>query len=291
VTQLVLRIYRALARAFPYEARQAYGAEMVQTTEDAVEWIWQEQGVWGLLRLLLDIAVRIPMEHLAEVGRDVRYGWRTLAGSPGFTAVAMISLSLGICIATSAFSEMNGLLLRKVSGVERPEELVMMDAPVSYPDYKRYRGVGGIFSSTMSYVAPAAFGVSTGGRSERVWGNLVTSSYFATLGARPYFGRVFNEQDDQPGHAPAVVVSYRFWQGHLGGETSIIGKSLRVNGQPCTVIGIGAKGFLGASPMVYGGISGCRRSPSRGWLRSWPVRRWSSTTGPFFILPAGYKTE
>jgi predicted permease len=247
----VLKIYRALARAFPDEARQVYGEELVQTTEDSIEWIWREQGLWGLMRLLLDIAIRVPAEHLAEFGRDVRYGLRMLAGSPGFTAVALISLSLGICIATSAFSEMNGLILRNVPGVERPDELVVADGPTSYPNYKRYRDVKGLFSASAAYVAPAAFGVSNGGRAERVWGHLVTSSYFSTLGVRPFFGRVFSEEDDQPGRAPNVVVSYRYWQEHLGAETSIIGKALRINGHPCTVIGVGPKGFLGASPMVY----------------------------------------
>jgi len=248
---LTLRIYRALVRTFPYEARQVYGNELLQTTEDAIDWIWREQGVFGLLRLLLDIAIRVPAEHLAEFWRDIRYGLRMLAGSPGFTAVALISLSIGICIATSAFSEMNGLILRDVPEVRRPAELVVMDTPVSYPDFKRYRDAAGVFSSTTAYVAPSAFAVSTGGRSERVWGHLVTPSYFDTLGVSPFFGSFFTQEDDQAGRSPRVVVSYRFWQQHLGAETSIVGKALRIDGRPCTVIGIGPKDFLGASPMVY----------------------------------------
>jgi predicted permease len=192
---------------------------------------------------------------MPDLWRDIRYGLRMLAGSPGFTAVALISLSLGICIATSAFSEMNGLILRNVPGVAHPSELVVVDAPVPYPSYKRYRQTDGLFSSTTAYVAPAAFGVSfgvtTGGHSERVWGHLVTASYFDTLGVRPLLGRVFSEEDDRTGRSPNVVVSYRFWQQHLGGDAKVIGRALRVNGHPCTLIGIGPKDFLGASPMVY----------------------------------------
>ena len=123
---LSLRLYRALARAFPDEFRNAYGDELVRVTEDAIEPIWQHHGVLGLARLLLDIAIRVPAEHLAELRQDIRYGLRMLAASPGFTAVAMASLSLGICIATCAYSEMNGLL-RNLPGVPHPDQLVALE--------------------------------------------------------------------------------------------------------------------------------------------------------------------
>jgi hypothetical protein len=97
-----LRVYRALAAAFPYEFRNSYGDELLQVTEDAIDEIWRRYGVLGLGHLLLDIAVRVPVEHMAEL--------RMLAGSPGFTAVALVSLSLGICIATCAYSELHGML-------------------------------------------------------------------------------------------------------------------------------------------------------------------------------------
>ena len=87
---ITLRIYRALARAFPHEFQNVYGDELLHTAEEATEGTWQRYGITGLIRLLADVAVRIPAEYLAELRYDVRYGLRMLAGSPGFTAVALV---------------------------------------------------------------------------------------------------------------------------------------------------------------------------------------------------------
>src|SRR5208283_364167 len=246
-----LRLYRAMANAFPYEFKNAYREEMLQVTEDVVEPIWQRHGAFGLLRLLGDVTVRVVVEHLASVWRDVRYGARVLAKSPGFTAAALISLTLGISIATCADSEMNGMILRKLPAVANPDELVGAQAPISYPNYQRFRELRNSFSSTLAYIAPTPFGVSFGGRTERAWGHLVTPDYFSTLGVRPTLGRVFDRQDEKLGEQPVVVISYRFWQGVMGGDTDVVGKTLRVNGHSSTIVGVGPKDFLGASPALF----------------------------------------
>jgi predicted permease len=176
---------------------------------------------------------------------------RMLAGSPGFTAVALISLGLGICIATCALSEMNGMVLRHLPGVAKPSELVALETPTSYPTYKRYRDLTDLFSSTAAYVAPVPFAVSFDGRTERTWGHLVTPSYFSTFEVRPALGRLFDQQEKYPGQSPTVIVSYRFWQEHLGSDRAVIGKTFHINGQPATVIGVGSKDFLGASPFLF----------------------------------------
>src|SRR5271154_3793242 len=111
--------------------------------------------------------------YFADLLQDIRHGLRVLRGSPGFTAVALISLALGIAIATSAYSEMNGLILRDIPLVSDPGQLVALQTPVSYPAYKRYRELTGLFSSTLAYIAPAPFGVSMSGHTERTWGHLV----------------------------------------------------------------------------------------------------------------------
>ncbi|MGJ5820641.1 ABC transporter permease [Paludibaculum fermentans] len=247
---MTLRLYRALERAFPHEFRNVYGDELLQAAEDLVEPVWRRHGVAGLLRLLLDLAWRVPVEYAAELRYDARHGVRKLAGSPGFTAVALTSITLGVCIATCAYSEMNGLL-RDLPGVPAPEQLVSLQAPVSYPAYRRYRELPNLFAGSFAYVAPVPFGVQSGARTERVWGHLVTAGYFSTLGARPMFGRFLDESDAQPGLAPVAVVSFRYWKLHLGSDPSVVGRRLRVNGGTCTIVGVAAEEFLGASPTIF----------------------------------------
>ena len=166
--------------------------------------------------------------------------------------MALLSLTLGIGIATSAFSELNGFVLRDVPAVANPGELAALQAPVSYPDFERYRTRSDLFSATLAYAAPVPLSVWLGTRTERIWGHLVSPSYWATLGVRPVMGRAFDQQPEHAGQSPTVVVSYRFWQNHLGSDRSVIRKALRINGQPCTVIGVGPPDFQGASPMVFG---------------------------------------
>jgi putative ABC transport system permease protein len=228
---VTLRIYRALASAFPQEFKNVYGDEMLQVAEDAIEGVWRRHGLAGLARLLLDIAIRVPAEYLTELRQDIRHGLRMLGGSPGFTAVALISLSLGIGIAASAYSEVNGLL-RDLPGVPNPDQLAALQTPVSYPTYKRYRELNDLFSGAFAYVAPVPFGIWLNGRTERTWGHVVTASYFSTLGVHPLLGRFFDDADERPGQAPAVVVGYRFWEDRLGSDASVVGKTIRINGQP-----------------------------------------------------------
>jgi predicted permease len=201
-----------------------------------------------LLKSLLLFATYLP----SELRGDVRFGIRMLARAPGFTAVALISLSLGIAVASTVFSIINGLGLRDVPGIRDADGLYVLEQPVSYPDYELYRNRKSLISASAAYAAPVAFSISTGERAHRIWGHLVTSSYFATLRVNPALGRLFDRQDEQPGRAPSVVLSYEFWRNQMGSDPTAIGQTLRLNGQTCTVIGIASKGFQGASPMTNG---------------------------------------
>jgi predicted permease len=224
--------YTALSRVFPEEFREQYGEEMDLVAQDAAASVSQP-------RLIADTAMRLCIEHAAQFGRDVRYGVRALAASPGFTSVAVISLSLGICIATCAFSEMNGMVLRDLPGTVRPNELVATERPAAFPAYLRYRLRWDLFTDTAAYVPSVPFGVTLNRRNERVWGQLVTPSYFATFGATPALGSF-----------DGLVVSYRFWKEHLAGSYGAIGQTLCINGRPVAVAGVASQDFLGALPMT-----------------------------------------
>jgi predicted permease len=225
-------VYQTLASAFPEDFRERYGEEMDQMAQDAAPIIGQR-------RLIADTAFRLVTEHAAQFVRDVHYGLRTLAASPGFTAVAVVSLSLGICIATCAFSEMNGVVLRPLPGATRPAELVATERPSSFQAYLRYRQRWDLFTDTAAYAPSIPFGVNLNNRNERVWGQVITPSYFATFGIRPHIGTF-----------DGLVVSHRFWQEHLGSSYGIIGQNLRVNGRPVPIVGVAPKDFVGAMPMT-----------------------------------------
>ena len=116
-----LRMYRWLAHAFPHEFKVIYGADVIQLGEDVVEDISKRHGVAGLFRLIADIAVRVPIEYLSEMRRDLVYAVRTLIKARGFAAVGIISLGLGIGVSAVAVSEFLNLILRDMPGAQDPE--------------------------------------------------------------------------------------------------------------------------------------------------------------------------
>ena len=117
------------------------------------------------------------------------------------------------------------MVLRDLPVVAKPGELVALEWPTTYPDYKRFRERRDVFASAGAYIAPVPFAVSFGGHKERTWGHLVSSSYFSTLGTEtPSPTRLFGAQEEVFGLAPEVVVSYRFWENHLDSDPSIVGQ-------------------------------------------------------------------
>lgn len=188
--------------------------------------------------------------YFGDLGRDIKYGLRAMAASPGVTAVALVSLGLGMCIPASMFSWLNGTIWRDIPGTADADELVAVPR-TSYPHCKRYAELDTVFSSTLTFLAPVPFGISGDDPNQRAWGHLVTPSYFSTLGVRPLMGRVFDKEQELPGKAALVVVSHRFWKNHLGADPLIIGRDLRINGHVCTVIGVTPEGFLGAAPLMF----------------------------------------
>jgi len=244
------RIYRRLAQAFPHEFKLAYGAEVTQLGRDVVEDIARRHGVAGLIRLIADIAIRVPFEYLSEMRRDMRYAWRALLKSPGFALVGIISMGLGIGLTTNVYSSKWALIYRDLAAAANAKKLVMPQAPVSYFYIEQFREQKGLFAGVAALETGIPFNVTiqgnTNAKPDRVFGQLVSADYFSVLGVQPQRGRVLSTGLDMPGDAAVVVISDRFWRHRLNSSLDAVGQTLRLNGQPATVVGITPKNFNGA---------------------------------------------
>jgi predicted permease len=196
---------------------------------------------------------------------DLRYGIRMLFKRPCFTAMAILTLALGIGLNAAIFSIYDTVILRPLP-VRDPSRVVNLYSAIrgerqtnsfSYPEYAYYRDNNSIFSGMVAYAgAKVLLGgpdASSAQAAQPEWlhTQLVSGNYFDLLGASPALGRTFlPEEDKTPATHPVVVLSYSFWQSRLGADPAIIGRFLNLNSLPYTVIGIAPKGFIGTDPDV-----------------------------------------
>ena len=182
---------------------------------------------------------------LETVAQDVRYGLRTLARAPGFTVAAVLALALGIGATTAIFSVVDAVLLRPLP-YDHPDRLAVVltrgtgpVAPGNFVDWRRDA------SSFDRMGAAESWGTNLGGegRPEHVEGVRVTSDIFPLLGVRPQLGRIFTPDEDQPGKAQVVVLGHRLWQRRFGGDASVVGRSITLDGVPHVVVGVMPRGF------------------------------------------------
>ena len=197
---------------------------------------------------------------------DIRYGLRTLARNPGFTAVAVLTLALGIGANTAIFSLMNAVLLRNLP-VKNPSQLVLFGAGkwggimdevpsrswqlFSFPFYRDVQADKSVFTdvTALASMPNEVHGtVGENSESEAIQARLVSGTYFSTLGVPPILGRTFTEDDDRiPGSSPVAVASYAWWKRRFGGDPSIIGKKMSVGPTVYTVIGVAPAEFFGTT--------------------------------------------
>jgi predicted permease len=185
---------------------------------------------------------------LADLWRDLRYGTRSLRRTPGFTTVAVLTLALGIGATTAMFSVLNAVLLRPLPFPD-PENLVSIYqtydkaeggiGSLSMAEFLELERDGRAFSSVATYVTPReGFSWMAGDRAERIFGTVVSADFFTTLGVHPIVGTAFQPGDDSPGAPMTAVLSYSFWRRRLGGDPSIVGRQLTIQGAPVTVLGV-----------------------------------------------------
>jgi predicted permease len=193
---------------------------------------------------------------MATFVQNLRYAARALAKAPGFTFVVVLTLALGIGANTAIFTLMDQVLLRGLP-VSDPASLVVLDAPgpnqgrveadkaFSYPMFVDFRDRNTVFSGIVARY-PVTCTMLYENRSERVRGELVSGSYFDVLGLKPAAGRLLSLSDDiTPGGHPVAVVTHGFWLRRFGGERSLVGKTVRLNGFPITIVGVAPPGFNG----------------------------------------------
>jgi predicted permease len=183
---------------------------------------------------------------------DLRLAVRRLLQNPGFSAIAVSTLALGIGANTAIFSAINAVILRPLP-VERGSELISVNETLaeetyptlSYPNYLDVRDRNRVLSGLIAYrFLPASLGLQ--GSSQRVWGYLVSGNYFQVLGVGAIRGRVILPEDDihRGGH-PVAVLSYQCWQKRFGGDPGVVGRGVKFNGMDFTILGVTPRGFFG----------------------------------------------
>jgi predicted permease len=189
-------------------------------------------------------------EAVDDVRRDCRFAVRVLRKSPGFTLVAIVTLAVAIGANAVVFGVMNGLVLRPLDvpqpeslyGIEHANEHSMYE---SYPDYRDLRDRNHSFDGLAAFSISQA-GIDTGDHAARAWVFDATGNYFDVLKLQPYLGRFFHAADERgPNSAPFIVLGYDYWEKHFQADPAAVGRSVRLNGHPFTIIGVAPKGFHG----------------------------------------------
>jgi predicted permease len=201
--------------------------------------------------------------------QDARFGLRMLVKTPGFTAIAVVTLALGIGANTAIFSLINAVMLKNLP-VQHPDQLVLFNwdthrwpphfsqtggdskLSFSYPAFQQFRAQNQALSSVFAFV-PLGFSeqnvtVDLKGRPTLAYGEMVTGEYFSGLGVTPLLGRTITEEDEQPGAPRVAVISYGYWSRRFGRDPSILGRAIRLNGTSTTIVGVTPSSFYGEHP-------------------------------------------
>jgi predicted permease len=191
---------------------------------------------------------------LANLLQDVKYAIRGLRGSPGFSAIAVLIMGLGIGANTSMFSFVNAILLQQSLSYRNPSEVVRICSTrpnsstpswTSYPDFLDFRDQGGLFASAAVASDGTPMSLLTEEGSEFIVGEAYSAALFSIMDIPISLGRSFLPEEDKPGCDPVVIISHSVWQSRYGGDPNILGRTLRINGHPITVVGVGPKEFRG----------------------------------------------
>ncbi len=253
---LIVLIGVIVPRRLRADWRQEWEAELRYRERLLAEWDrldWQNKR--ELLRrsasAFWDALWLQPQRWEDEMIQDLRYGMRMLLKNPGFTMIAVITLALGIGANTAIFSIVNAVLLRPLAFKE-PDRIVHIwerelkrgadRYPLSPPNFIDYRDQSRVFAQIGAY-SPQNINLTGVAEPERLDGVRASAGIFAALGANPLLGRAYRPEEEQPGQNRVVMLSQGFWQRRFGSDQTIIGKSLTLDGEPHTVVGVMPAGF------------------------------------------------
>jgi putative ABC transport system permease protein len=239
-----MRLYRALLRLYPASFRAEYGDEMstvfrlqrAATHRAAVPLLWANT--------VVEIASSAAQAHWDILRQDVRYSTRLLRRSPAFAATVVLVMALGIGATTAAFSLTDHVLIRPLPYAAPDRFVRLWESPPGYqrmeaspPNYRDWKAMSTSFGMMGAYTNRAANLVGEG-EPRRVELALVTADIFPILGVQPLAGRYFTSDDDRDGAAGVVVLSHGFWQSQFGGDLSVLGAQILLDGWPHVVIGV-----------------------------------------------------
>ena len=258
------RVYRTLLWFYPGPFRREYGSEMTKAFVEQMREARRSDGWFAAASIWLetfgDLLVTAPTEHYHFMTQDLRYALRTLAAQPGFTAVAVLSLALGIGANTAIFSLLNSVLISALP-VRDPQSLVMLTEPadsgvsigyqsgdrslLTYSEFIELRDKTGVFSELMaSQAAIERVPVRLdGGEPEEARTRMVSADYFTTLGVPALLGRTFIASDNPT--TPNAVISYDYWQRRFARRADILGTRVTIRGNVFSVIGVAPASFFG----------------------------------------------
>jgi predicted permease len=188
--------------------------------------------------------------------RDLRHAARMLRRTPLFTAAAIMMLALGIGANTTVFTFVENILLRSLP-VRDPQQLVVLNwgemTNISYPNYVDFRDRNTVFSNLAAYRYNVASFSIQARENFRVYGYEASGNYFETLGVKPLLGRFFGPaEDDKPGANPVLVISHRYWTSRFAADPGVVGRVVKINGYPFSIIGVAPPSFSGTELIIAG---------------------------------------
>ncbi len=242
---------------------ESHAAELVRKGMSQQEATRQARIEFGGIESHKDaMRASVGIRWWGELGSDLHHGWRLFSKNPAFTAVVVLTLALGVGANTAIFSIVNAVLLRPLPFPE-PDRLVriafnepglgLRDVPFSVPELDDLRNRAGVFTD-VSTIGSASVNLTGGDHPERLEFLVTHPNYFSMLGVTPQIGRLFGLQDFALGFAPVTEISDGLWRRSYGADPNVIGRTVRLDNDPYTIIGVLPPGFRHPGPTVSGNV-------------------------------------